>query len=613
MTPSTRSPGLKTKPAAGREAARVAVDDEGVVDLVDGEPGHPKCAATSKTMREVRAVNGTPPWPLECHGWNRERFEKSSTRSPIAPASTSIAMPRASSSTSGRRSRSAPACARTSSRGAQHPPRTASLVAEVADLETIVVETELEALMLEANFIKKEKPPYNVILRDDKNFPYLKLSLADEYPRVSLVRKARLDENAYYGPFLPASVARRSLKMIPRFFQVATCDEVFDGKRRPCLYYHLDQCLAPCAGKTDRRRSTGKPSPTRSCSSKAATRSCSAALTRHMQEASERQGVREGGALPRHASPGREARRAADDPQHRPRGSRLPRAPRRRARARAPGVRDARRARCRPGASSRSTISTSSPGRSTRRCSCSSTRRARRRLRVVLAAMPAERRSSSNGCRRARGERSRSTCRSAAPSGDSSRWSKRTRTLAFEARFRARHSHGVEVLEALAEVLGLAEAPFRIECFDISNIHGTDSVASMVVWENGKPKPSDYRIFNIKSVARLRRFRLDGGGGHPPLPARPRGGAAPAGSRPDRRRPGTARRGGPRARPQSGLPTLPMVSLAKREEEIYPPRAGRAGAPGPRVPRAPAAAADPGRGAPLRHQAPPRQARPAAP
>ena len=133
--------------------------------------------------------------------------------------------------------------------GAQHAPRTVSLVAEIADLETIVVDTEMEALMLEANFIKKERPPYNVILRDDKSFPYLKLSLADEYPRVSLVRRARLDKNAYYGPFLPASVARRSLKLIPRFFQVATCDEVFDGKRRPCLYYHLDQCLAPCAGK----------------------------------------------------------------------------------------------------------------------------------------------------------------------------------------------------------------------------------------------------------------------------------------------------------------------------------------------------------------------------
>jgi excinuclease ABC subunit C len=140
--------------------------------------------------------------------------------------------------------------------------------------------------------------------------------------------------------------------------------------------------------------------------------------------------------------------------------------------------------------------------------------------------------------------------------------------LAFEARFRARHSHGVEVLEALAEVLGLADAPFRIECFDISNIHGTDSVASMVVWENGKPKPSDYRIFNIKSVegsddfasiaeAVTRRYRrviaegrrlpelvlIDGGPGQ--LGAAVRAAAA------------------------FGLPTLPMVSLAKRDEEIY--------------------------------------------
>lgn len=140
--------------------------------------------------------------------------------------------------------------------------------------------------------------------------------------------------------------------------------------------------------------------------------------------------------------------------------------------------------------------------------------------------------------------------------------------LAFEARFRARHSHGVEVLEALAHVIGLAEAPYRIEAFDISNIHGTDSVASMVVWEGGKPKPSDYRIFNIKTVqgpddfasmaeAVTRRYRrvlsegkrlpdlvlIDGGPGQ--LGAAVRAAAA------------------------EGLPTLPMVSLAKREEEIF--------------------------------------------
>src|SRR6185436_2218953 len=133
---------------------------------------------------------------------------------------------------------------------AAHPPRIERMVSEVADLEIIVVHTEVEALILESNLVKKNKPRFNVVLRDDKNFPYLKLSLADPYPRVSLVRRARVDANLYVGPFLPAAHARRTLKLIPRFFQVATCTEVFDGKRRPCLYYHLDQCLAPCAGKT---------------------------------------------------------------------------------------------------------------------------------------------------------------------------------------------------------------------------------------------------------------------------------------------------------------------------------------------------------------------------
>ena len=134
---------------------------------------------------------------------------------------------------------------------AEHPPRTARLVREVRDLDVIVVSTEVEALTLESNLIKKERPRYNVILRDDKHFPYLKLSLKDDYPRLSLVRRARLDGQRYVGPFLPAARARQTMKLVQRYFGVATCREIFDGKRRPCLYYHLDQCLAPCAGKTD--------------------------------------------------------------------------------------------------------------------------------------------------------------------------------------------------------------------------------------------------------------------------------------------------------------------------------------------------------------------------
>src|SRR5437867_4254053 len=84
---------------------------------------------------------------------------------------------------------------------ADHPPRTAALVAEVADMETIVVDSEFEAFLLENHLVKKEKPRYNIVLRDDKNYPYLKLSIHDEYPPVTLVRRPRLDCNPYFRPF----------------------------------------------------------------------------------------------------------------------------------------------------------------------------------------------------------------------------------------------------------------------------------------------------------------------------------------------------------------------------------------------------------------------------
>src|SRR5262245_20128017 len=134
-------------------------------------------------------------------------------------------------------------------KGAQHPPKTEALVEEVRDLELILTASEKEALILENNLIKRERPRYNVLLRDDKNFPYLKMTIKDRFPRVVLVRRARLDKNLYFGPFLPASSARKSLRMVARFFRVAICHEKLDGSRpRPCLYFQLNQCTGPCAG-----------------------------------------------------------------------------------------------------------------------------------------------------------------------------------------------------------------------------------------------------------------------------------------------------------------------------------------------------------------------------
>src|SRR3989454_8458527 len=129
-------------------------------------------------------------------------------------------------------------------------PKTDALLEEIHDLEYIVTRTEVEALILENNLIKKDRPRFNIRLRDDKNFPYLKMTTKERFPRVVLVRRARLDGNAYFGPYVPASTARRSIQTVARQFKVATCYlEDMDGTRpRPCLLYQLNQCLGPCAG-----------------------------------------------------------------------------------------------------------------------------------------------------------------------------------------------------------------------------------------------------------------------------------------------------------------------------------------------------------------------------
>src|SRR5213594_5071435 len=102
-------------------------------------------------------------------------------------------------------------------------PKTDALLEEIHDLEYIVTRTEVEALILENNLIKKDRPRFNIRLRDDKNFPYLKMTSTERFPRVVLVRRARLDGNAYFGPYVPASTARRSIQTVARHFKVATC------------------------------------------------------------------------------------------------------------------------------------------------------------------------------------------------------------------------------------------------------------------------------------------------------------------------------------------------------------------------------------------------------
>jgi excinuclease ABC subunit C len=125
--------------------------------------------------------------------------------------------------------------------------KTDALVGQIADLEFIVTDNEVEALILEATLVKQHKPRYNIKLQDDKSYPHLKLTVNEPFPKVVITRRIQKDGALYFGPFLPASLARRTIDLINRTFQLRTCDIDIDGKApRPCLEYHIKRCLGPC-------------------------------------------------------------------------------------------------------------------------------------------------------------------------------------------------------------------------------------------------------------------------------------------------------------------------------------------------------------------------------
>ncbi len=138
-------------------------------------------------------------------------------------------------------------------KGADHTPKTAVLVGQIADLETIVTRSELEALILESNLVKRHKPRFNVVLRDDKQYPYLRLPIKDDFPRLSIVRRVQKDGALYYGPYVPTNALRETLKVIRKVFPLATCEIDIDGTaERACIEFEIKRCMAPCTGNQSR-------------------------------------------------------------------------------------------------------------------------------------------------------------------------------------------------------------------------------------------------------------------------------------------------------------------------------------------------------------------------
>ena len=135
-------------------------------------------------------------------------------------------------------------------KGADHTPKTALLVSHITDLETMVTRSELEALILESNLVKRHRPRFNVVLRDDKQYPYLRLPVKDRFPRLSIVRRVQKDGALYYGPYTPAGALRETLKVIKKVFPLATCTIDIDGTaERACIEFEIKRCMAPCTGQ----------------------------------------------------------------------------------------------------------------------------------------------------------------------------------------------------------------------------------------------------------------------------------------------------------------------------------------------------------------------------
>ncbi len=132
-----------------------------------------------------------------------------------------------------------------------HTEKIKQMVENIDHFEYIITDSELEALVLECNLIKEHMPKYNTMLKDDKTYPYIRVTMNEAYPKVSIIREQKKDKAKYFGPYTSVNAVRDTLELLRRIYKIRTCNRILPkdiGKERPCLYYHMGQCDAPCQG-----------------------------------------------------------------------------------------------------------------------------------------------------------------------------------------------------------------------------------------------------------------------------------------------------------------------------------------------------------------------------
>jgi len=380
--------------------------------------------------------------------------------------------------------------------------KTGSLIAEARDIQFIEVDNNKEALALENNLIKQYKPRFNVLLRDDKTFPYIKLT-AEKYPRVYVTRRLIKDGSSYYGPYFPGNLAHRLVHFIHRHFKVPSCKIDFSRVHtHPCLQYHIHRCLGPCvAGLTTDEAYSAAVRDVR-LFLEGRHRDLADDLEGRMQRASAEMRFEEAAGLRKLVTTVREVdekqKMAAADGDNADIFAYYAEPPLVAVNLfhlRNGRVVDRREMFWEDQADfvesdffaallkqiylnqdfvpahiyapvdfeDRDELEEFLSERRGRKVEIATPQRGSKRAMVELVATNARH--------------------------------------SFDQRFRVLKPSAEAIQEALKDALNLPEAPRRVECFDISHIQGTDKVASMVVWENGRMKKAGYRKFVIKTVA----------------------------------------------------------------------------------------------------------------
>ena len=385
--------------------------------------------------------------------------------------------------------------------------RIRSVIDRIVDVEVTEVDSVSEALLLEANLIKRFKPRFNVRLKDDKSYPYIKVTLAHDFPRVERTRKLVNDGSRYFGPYASASSVDESMNMVRRLFPFRTCTiDIRDGERalaRPCLLYHIKRCQGPCIqaiGKDDYRADIAQVELFLEGRQETLVR----ALRKEMASASERQDYERAAAV-------RDKVRAIERTMESQKMAAFARteldmigmARQDNQAAMALFVirdgkligRDVYLLDAAPDASDDEVLASFLEQYYTR---ATSIPREVYLPAPVAEAEPigtflAERRGGPVHLRvPRRGEKRELMGLAVRNAAD---------TLAREhARWLADEGKTLAALEELADALGLSGPPLRIECYDISTFQGRESVGSMVVFEDGKPRTGEYRRFRIRSV-----------------------------------------------------------------------------------------------------------------